>query len=163
MKALCILYQVTNNIIKEKTGEDGKILKSVQIAEKVLTKELLEKFPEFNKAGVPLGSTVKVPQVADSQNLVSVQEFDMEAEFVFPEITGVSPEVVETSWAERHTEASKSLDDKQDYQKQMRNHLRWFLQNGWSVTGYTGTHFTLELCIPGAEEDRAEAAEPQKS
>lgn len=147
MKAVCILYQVTNNIIKEKVDEDGKTMKSVVIKEKTLTKELLEEFPEFKKAGVTLGTKVKVPENAKRENLVQVQEYDMEAEFVFPEIAGVHPSVPEKSWEDMHKEDSKHLDDKEDFQKQMKNHLRWFLENGWTVVGYTGTHFTLELNI----------------
>jgi hypothetical protein len=147
MKAVCILYQMTNNVIKEKVDKDGKTLKSVQVEEKVLTKELLQKFPEFKAHNVPLGSKVKVPNVDNTENLVRVTEYDMEAEFVFPVIAGVDPKIAEDSWTERHTEASKELDDKEDFQNQMKQHLRWFLQEGWAVTGYTGTHFTLELSI----------------
>ena len=118
MKAICVLYQVTNNIIKEKLDKEGKKLGAVTMVERTVTKELYEKYPELKKAKVPLGAKIPLPEKADPANLVKVTEFDIEAKFVFPkhEFVG-NPEEEEKAWLNKITEDAKDLDDKEDYEK----------------------------------------------
>jgi hypothetical protein len=146
MKAMCILYQMTNNIVREKNGK-----KAVKMKDCVVTKELLNEYPEL-KTGVDLGKfslgqTIRLPENPRAENLERVQEFDMDSEFIFPEVFGFPPEENEKIWKDKHKEASLKLDDKVDYQRQLVNHLRWFIQNGWSICGYNGTHYVLELSL----------------
>lgn len=139
--AICILYQVKNNIITEK---DGK--KALTMVNKKLTKELLEAFPEFAQQKNPpkLGDIVSVPNTSSSKNLQLIESFDMEAEFVFPD-GYKDKEDNEKYMTDAHKEASKRLDDKQDFQRQMRNHVSWFLSMGWEVSAFTGTHFVFSI------------------
>lgn len=143
--AICILYQVTNKIIQEK---DGK--KAVEMVNKKLTKELLRAFPEFMEQANPpkIGDMVQVPNTSSSKNIELVTSFDMEAEFVFP-LQYPQKEDHEKWMTDAHKEASKRLDDKQDFQKQMHNHVSWFLELGWEVSGFTGTHFVFSKNLDG--------------
>lgn len=130
---ICLLYQLPHKeLIEKETG------KSVEIEERVLTKELSQKFPEFIQGGVKLGDKVKVPKV-DRKNLTMKTSYIMEADFISNDFE------FDKEAKKQFDEKSKELSHGLDYEKIQHNHIRMMLQSGWKMIGLAGATYAFEF------------------
>lgn len=135
-----MIYQITNNIIQNK--KNGKKAGTVK---KIIDTGLIENFPELSAAiesgQFKMGQEIEMPDVHSSTEIEQITQYDIEAEFIFPNTEDF--EGVEEIMKKKHEKACETLDDKVDFQKQLKNHIRWFITNDWYVTGFDGTHYVF--------------------
>jgi len=158
MKAVCLIYQTPHKIIEEKLNKDGSKTKIIEMIEVKLTKEVLEKFPEFKQHMQPrkdkngkamkvlqLGDLVKVPDAANPQNVMITNSYIMEAEFIFP---GADCMLKEADWTKTFQKQSKIISEgRKDYDKIAFDHVRFLIEEGWEFVGIAGATYALTFDI----------------